>query len=261
MLGAFQHDFQFDIRLEELTTSDTVQEFKAVIFKDSTVVNLGEFIELNIVTPYDQMQYGLLLATFNTSSVTTHCLVQGFTDVMAERTVDKAKRYATLYNAYAYVAAYPKKSKQVCQQEFNVKWTELKKGEGLEDKGSGITPGIEKCRTEKQGIPADFLVKTNSCSTSKCYFAKLGKSTTSVKPPLSPERMKLFEGGKILGMVLGQGGKILGMILGQGGKILGMIFGSWIRSWPRSWGKMLWNLAAIIHATLILAMILTKIMA
>ncbi|KAL5463952.1 hypothetical protein EMCRGX_G032904 [Ephydatia muelleri] len=66
--------------LEELTTSDTVQEFKAVIFKDSTVVNLGEFIELNIVTPYDQMQYGLLLATFNTSSVTTHCLVQGFTD-------------------------------------------------------------------------------------------------------------------------------------------------------------------------------------
>eukprot|EP00731_Ephydatia_muelleri_P014232 Em0007g1542a len=62
--------------LEELTTSDTVQEVKAVIFKDSTVVNLGELIEL--VTPYDQMQYGLLLATFNTSSDTTHCLVQGF---------------------------------------------------------------------------------------------------------------------------------------------------------------------------------------
>eukprot|EP00731_Ephydatia_muelleri_P032828 Em0024g372a len=76
-LGALQlHDSQFDIRLEELTTSDTVQEVKAVIFKDSTVVNLGEFIEL--VTPYDQMQYGLLLATFNTSSDTTHCLVQGF---------------------------------------------------------------------------------------------------------------------------------------------------------------------------------------
>ena len=55
MLGALQHDFQFDIRLEELTTSDTVQEFKAVIFKDSTVENLGEFIELNIVTPYDQV--------------------------------------------------------------------------------------------------------------------------------------------------------------------------------------------------------------
>ena len=36
--------------------------------------------------------------------------------------VDKAKLYATLY-----IAAYPKKSKQVCQQEFNVKWTELKK--------------------------------------------------------------------------------------------------------------------------------------
>ena len=53
-LGALQlHDSQFDIRLEELTTSDTVQEFKAVIFKDSTIVNLGEFIEL--VTPYDQV--------------------------------------------------------------------------------------------------------------------------------------------------------------------------------------------------------------
>ncbi|KAL5469122.1 hypothetical protein EMCRGX_G030324 [Ephydatia muelleri] len=75
---AKQHDSQFDIRLEKLTTSDTVQEFKAVIFKDSTLVNLGEFIEL--VTPYDQMQYGLLLATFNTSSGTTHCLVQASTD-------------------------------------------------------------------------------------------------------------------------------------------------------------------------------------
>eukprot|EP00731_Ephydatia_muelleri_P035620 Em0142g2a len=59
-------------------------------------------------------------------------------------------------------------------------------------------------------------------------FVPVGKSTTSVKPPLSPERMKLFE-GKILGMILGQGGKILDMILvmilGQGGKIMGMIFG------------------------------------
>eukprot|EP00731_Ephydatia_muelleri_P003886 Em0002g62a len=86
-------------------------------------------------------------------------------------------------------------------------------------------------------------------------FVPVGKSTTSVKPPLSPERMKLFEdclkqkfsaselkenveairqsctqkcrdkGGKIMGMILGQGGKIMGMILGQGGKILGMILG------------------------------------
>eukprot|EP00731_Ephydatia_muelleri_P011190 Em0006g84a len=55
-------------------------------------------------------------------------------------------------------------------------------------------------------------------------FVPVGKSTTSVKPPLSPERMKLFE-GKIMGMILGQGGKIMGMILGQGGKILGMILG------------------------------------
>ncbi|KAL5491799.1 hypothetical protein EMCRGX_G017163 [Ephydatia muelleri] len=73
-------------------------------------------------------------------------------------------------------------------------------------------------------------------------FVPVGKSTTSVKPPLSPERMKLFEDclkqkfsaselkenveairqsctqkcrdkGKILGMILGQGGKILDMIL------------------------------------------------
>eukprot|EP00731_Ephydatia_muelleri_P009985 Em0005g571a len=92
-------------------------------------------------------------------------------------------------------------------------------------------------------------------------FVPVGKSTTSAKPPLSPERMKLFEDclkqkfsaselkenveairqsctqkcrdkGKIMGMILGQGGmilgqegKILGMILGQGGKILGMILG------------------------------------
>ena len=48
--------------------------------------------------------------------------------------MDNAKLYASLYKAY--VAAYPKKSKLVCQQEFNVRWTELKKEEGysLEDK-------------------------------------------------------------------------------------------------------------------------------
>ncbi|KAL5510145.1 hypothetical protein EMCRGX_G005638 [Ephydatia muelleri] len=91
-------------------------------------------------------------------------------------------------------------------------------------------------------------------------FVPVGKSTTSVKPPLSPERIKLFEdclkqkfsaselkenveairqsctqkcrdkGRKnFLGMILGQGGKILDkilvMILGQGDKILGMILG------------------------------------
>ncbi|KAL5477321.1 hypothetical protein EMCRGX_G024110 [Ephydatia muelleri] len=73
-------------------------------------------------------------------------------------------------------------------------------------------------------------------------FVPVGKSTTSVKPPLSPERMKPFEDclkqkfsaselkenveairqsctqkcrdkGKILGMILGQGGKILDKIL------------------------------------------------
>eukprot|EP00731_Ephydatia_muelleri_P011280 Em0006g174a len=72
-LGALQlHDSQFDIRLDELTTSDTVQEFKAVIFKDST----GRVHQTS--HSHDQMQYGLLLATFNTSSDTTHCLVQGF---------------------------------------------------------------------------------------------------------------------------------------------------------------------------------------
>ena len=43
-----------------------------------------------------------------------------------------------MYNAYAYVAAYPMKSKQVCQQEFNVNWTELNKGEGLEDKVAAL---------------------------------------------------------------------------------------------------------------------------
>ena len=55
-LGALQHDSQFDIRLEELTTSDTVQEFKAAIFKDSTVVNLREFIEL-VTRRYMQRLY------------------------------------------------------------------------------------------------------------------------------------------------------------------------------------------------------------
>ena len=76
--------------------------------------------------------------------------------VMAERTVAKAKLYATLHNAY--VAAYPKKSKQVCQQEFNVKWTGLKKGEGLEDKVVALLWELKSVEL-KTRIPADFLVK------------------------------------------------------------------------------------------------------
>eukprot|EP00731_Ephydatia_muelleri_P021502 Em0014g93a len=91
-------------------------------------------------------------------------------------------------------------------------------------------------------------------------FVPVGKSTTSVKPPLSPERMKLFEDclkqkfsaselkenveairqsctqkyrdkGKILGMILGQGGKILdkilGMILVHGSDVLEVSFPFW----------------------------------
>ena len=58
----------------------------------------------------------------------------------------------------AYVAAYPKKSKQVCQQEFNVKWTGLKKGEGLEDKVVALLWELKSVEL-KTRIPADFLVK------------------------------------------------------------------------------------------------------
>ena len=36
------------------------------------------------------------------------------------------------------MAAYPKELKKVCQQEFNIKWTELKKEEGLEDKVAAL---------------------------------------------------------------------------------------------------------------------------
>ena len=78
---------------------------------------------------------------------------------MAERTVDKAKLYATLYNAYAYVAAYPKKSKQVCQQEFNVKWTELKKGEGLEDKVAALLRELKSVELKNKGSLLTFWSK------------------------------------------------------------------------------------------------------
>ena len=52
-LGALQNDSQFDIRADYMQHSDTLQEFKAVISKNSTLVNLGEFIKL--VTHYDQV--------------------------------------------------------------------------------------------------------------------------------------------------------------------------------------------------------------
>ena len=67
-----------------------------------------------------------------------------------------------------YVAAYPKKSKLVFQQDVNVRRTELQKEEGLEDK----VAAFEKCRTEKRGIAADFLVKTNTCSTLKTILCQ-----------------------------------------------------------------------------------------
>ena len=51
------------------------------------------------------------------------------------------------------MAAYPKKSKQICQQEFNVEWTELKKGEGLEDK---VVALLRELKSVELGIPADF---------------------------------------------------------------------------------------------------------
>ena len=60
---------------------------------------------------------------------------------MAERTVD------------VYVAAYPKKSKQICQQEFNVKWTELKKGEGLEDK---VVAELKSVELKNKGLLLTF---------------------------------------------------------------------------------------------------------
>ena len=49
------------------------------------------------------------------------------------------------------MAAYPKKSKQICQQEFNVEWTELKKGEGLEDK---VVALLRELKSVELGIPA-----------------------------------------------------------------------------------------------------------
>ena len=66
----------------------------------------------------------------------------------------KAKLYATLYNAY--VVAYPKKSKQVCQQEFNVKWTELKKGEGLEDKVVVFLRELKSVELKNKGSSVDL---------------------------------------------------------------------------------------------------------
>ena len=56
-----------------------------------------------------------------------------------------------MYNAYAYVAAYPKKSKQVCQQEFNVNWTELNKGEGLEDKVAALLRKLKSVELKNKG--------------------------------------------------------------------------------------------------------------
>eukprot|EP00731_Ephydatia_muelleri_P024989 Em0017g72a len=114
-------------------------------------------------------------------------------------------------------------------------------GEGLESQDIGIAQAncrlnwtnhyfeMEILSAGKEGWLAIGLAKLGP-------LCELGKSTTSVKLPLSPERMKLFEvrqdpghdlgtGGKIMGMILGEVGKILGMILGEVGKILGMILG------------------------------------
>ena len=94
---------------------------------------------------------------------------------MAERTVDKAKLYATLYNAY--LAAYPKKSKQICQQEFNVKWTELKKGEGLEDKVAALLRELKSVELKNKGSLLTFWSKQTA-------LAPLSATLVLFAPPL-----------------------------------------------------------------------------
>ncbi|KAL5509919.1 hypothetical protein EMCRGX_G005366 [Ephydatia muelleri] len=119
----------------------------------------------------------------------------------------------------------------------------------------------------------DALYTEEELST--CSFVPVGKSTTSAKPPLSPTRMTLLEGDQDHGhdhgsrrqdhghketMIMGQGGKIMATRRPRSWvketKIMAMIMGQVCKILYKILGKTVWNLAAIIHSILILAMIL-----
>ena len=104
---------------------------------------------------------------------------------MAERTVDKAKLYATLYNAY--LAAYPKKSKQICQQEFNVKWTELKKGEGLEDKVAALLRELKSVELKNKGSLLTFWSKQTAVAPLSATFPNISSVCPSSSSAVSDE--------------------------------------------------------------------------
>ena len=101
---------------------------------------------------------------------------------MAEKTVDKAKLYATLYNA-----AYPKKSKQVCQLEFNVKWTELKKGEGLEDKVAALLWEWKSVELKNKGSLLTFWSKQAAVAPLSATLPKVSTVCPSTSSTVSDD--------------------------------------------------------------------------
>ena len=71
------------------------------------------------------------------------------------------------------MAAYPKKSKQVCQLEVKVKWTELKKGEGLEDKVVALLWELKSVELKNKGSLLTFWSKQTAVAPLSATLPKV----------------------------------------------------------------------------------------
>ncbi|KAL5502825.1 hypothetical protein EMCRGX_G009660 [Ephydatia muelleri] len=66
----------YDILLSDVSTTDIVVHYKAIISQESCLINCGDYIEF--CSNYQQFTYELLMAVFKTSSGALLCLLQGF---------------------------------------------------------------------------------------------------------------------------------------------------------------------------------------
>ena len=85
------------------------------------------------------------------------------------------------------MAAYPKKSKQICQQEFNVNWTELKKGEGLEDKVVALLRELKSVELKNKGSLLTFWSKQTAVVPLSATFPNINYVCPSASSAVSDE--------------------------------------------------------------------------
>jgi hypothetical protein len=75
--------------------------------------------------------------------------------------MDRNKMFQCIFDAY--VLAYPKKSKKICQEEVVEKWSKLKSDADLHLKAEVWLQELKAIAAAKKRLTFDVLVQTNIC--------------------------------------------------------------------------------------------------